>query len=141
MKPRTHVLSSVVLALVIYYFLESTATSLAVIISGVFIDLDHIYDFWISRPPKFLNINHFLTTEKYMRQINQKAYVFLHAYELLLLLWLATVYSKWHPVLLGISAGFSLHLVLDDIGNHLKTLSYFLIFRAYKKFDVFRDKG
>jgi len=139
MKPRTHILSSVVLALVIYYFLKSTAASLATIISGIFIDLDHILDFLISSPDKYFSIKDFLSTKNYMCQKNHKAYVPLHSYELLLLLWILTYYQNWHPVLIGLSSGLTLHLVLDDIGNHLKTLSYFLIFRAYKKFDVFRD--
>ncbi len=141
MKPRTHILSSVVLALVIYYFLKSTAASLAVILSGIFIDLDHILDFLISRPDRYFNLKDFFLTENYMRRKNHKAYVPLHSYELLLLLWLLTYYKEWNPILIGLSSGLTLHLILDDIGNHLKTLSYFLIFRAYKKFDVFRDTG
>lgn len=138
MKPKVHFISSTLLALVIYYFFQSPSAVLATFLGGVFIDLDHLVDFYFSRPRKIFSFQGFLSPHKYMRR-NQKAYVPLHSYELILIIWLSSWYTDWNLILLGIALGFTLHLILDDIGNEMKTFSYFLIYRMYNKFKVFKD--
>lgn len=138
MKPKVHLISSVLLSLIIYYFFRSIAAGFATFSAGVFIDLDHLVDFWLSRPLKPWGIKAFLFPQDYMRK-NQKVYAPLHSYELILIIWFTSWYTDWNLILLGIALGFTLHLILDDIGNELKTLSYFLIYRLYSKFRVFKD--
>lgn len=140
MKPKTHIISSTLLALVFYYFTKSIIGSIAAFASGVFIDLDHLVDFWLSHPQKPFSLKEFFFPNNYMKR-NQKAYVPLHSYELAILLWVVVISrgALSAPWLLGVSLGITLHLILDDIGNNMKTFSYFLIFRIYKKFRVFKE--
>lgn len=139
MRVREHILASSTLAIVFYYFTHSAAGAATAFLSGVFIDLDHLFDFWITKPAHPFSIKEFMHPCEYMRQ-NRKVYVFLHNYELVILLWILTWHFNWHPIIFGLAAGATLHLILDDIGNELITFSYFFIYRAAKKFAVFTEK-
>lgn len=139
MQVKVHIISSAVLALVIYYFWRSPSASATAFLGGILLDLDHLFDFWKSRPRNPCNIGEFLHPENYMRR-NSKVLVLLHSYEIVILLWLITWQFHWQAVLLALSCAFTLHLILDDIGNELKTFSYFLIYRVYKRFRVFREE-
>lgn len=139
MQVKVHIISSAVLALVIYYFWRSPSASATAFLGGILLDLDHLFDFWITKPAHPFSIKEFMHPCEYMRQ-NRKVYVFLHNYELVILLWILTWHFNWHPIIFGLAAGATLHLILDDIGNELITFSYFFIYRAAKKFAVFTEK-
>jgi len=138
MRVKEHILASSTLAVIFYCFTHSQLGAIAVLLSGIFIDLDHLFDFWITRPANPFSVKEFTHPCKYMRE-NRKVYVFLHDYELIILLWILAWRFNWHPIIFGIAAGATLHLILDDIGNELITFSYFFIYRAYKKFAVFTE--
>jgi len=138
MQVKTHVLSSAILAIVFYYFTQSLTAIAVLLLSGVFIDLDHLLDFWKTRPRNPLSLKEFLHPGNYMHQ-NRKVFVPFHSYELIILLWLLSREFNWPLILIALSSAFTLHLILDDIGNHLKTFSYFLIYRTFKKFQVFPE--
>lgn len=137
MRIKEHFLASSILAIVFYYFTRSLAGTTAAFLAGVLIDLDHLFDFWKSKPNHPFSIKEFLHPCGYMDK-NQKIYVPLHSYELLILLWLFWSLNHSH-FLLGIALGMTLHLILDDIGNKLQTLSYFFSYRVWKKFRVFLE--
>ena len=139
MRVKEHILASSTLAIVFYYFTHSLPGAGLVLFSGIFIDLDHLFDFWITRPVNPFSIKEFMHPCKYMRE-NRKVYVFLHNYELVIMLWILAWHFSWPPIILGIASGITLHLILDDIGNELITFSYFFIYRAVKKFAVFTEK-
>jgi hypothetical protein len=62
-----------------------------------------------------------------------KVYIFLHSWELNFILFLlGLVFSK---ELLILSAGLTIHLVIDSITKK-KVVPYFLIYRSMKKFDA-----
>ncbi|MDD5627260.1 MAG: hypothetical protein PHW01_04615 [Patescibacteria group bacterium] len=138
MRIKIHVLSSTLLAFTFYYFTRSLTGAIALLFTGVILDLDHLLDFWKSRPRNPCNIKEFLHPENYMRR-NSKVLVPLHSYEIVILLWLITWQFHERAILVALACAFTLHLILDDIGNELKTFSYFLIYRIYKKFRVFSE--
>ncbi|MFA4880085.1 MAG: hypothetical protein WC650_00475 [Candidatus Doudnabacteria bacterium] len=138
MQVKVHVLSSTILAFTFYYFTRSLAGAITLLFTGILLDLDHLFDFWKSRPHNPCNIGEFLHPKNYMRR-NSKVLVLLHSYEIAILLGLITWQFHWQAVPFALSCAFTLHLILDDIGNNLKTFSYFLIYRAFKKFHVFPE--
>lgn len=138
MTPKVHTASSIILAVVLYYFSHSLGLLFSTLLAGIFIDLDHLIDFWKSKPQNPFSIKEFLRPRGYMKQ-NHKAFVPLHSYELIAILWLLAFRTHWNPILIGLSSGFTLHLILDDIGNDLKTFSYFIVYRIAKKFQVLKE--
>lgn len=68
-----------------------------------------------------------------------KVYLFLHSFEIVLLLWLGLLFLSRNMVLLGITIGYSHHLLLDLSSNKTTSpFTYFLLFRIYNKFDINR---
>ncbi len=68
-----------------------------------------------------------------------KVYLFLHSFEIVLALWLWLLFFSKNMVVLGISIGYSHHLLLDLINNKTASpFTYFLLFRIYNKFDIDR---
>lgn len=138
MKVRAHIISSAVLAVIVFALFRQWSVMLITFLTGVFVDLDHLFDFWIGRPQNPFSIKAFLSPHSYMKKQN-KAFVPLHGYEFILILCLLAWQLNWQPLLIGAAASLTLHLILDDYGNKLKTFSYFIIYRVAKKFQVFRD--
>lgn len=140
MKTKAHFVTSAILAVAIFALYRQWSAAIATFLIGVFIDLDHFCDFWMSRPRRPFSIKAFLDPNAYMHKNQNRAFVPLHGYEFAVVLWLGALATSWPPLLVGIASAMTLHLILDDIGNNLKTLSYFIIFRAAHKFRVFKDK-
>lgn len=138
MKAKHHAISSLTLGLILSYLFKNLNVFLATSLVGILLDLDHLFDFWHAKPKNPFNLKAFFSTKTYMQK-EHTAYVPLHGYEFAILLWILTWQLDWSPILTGAAAGMSLHLILDDIGNELKTLSYFLTYRIYKKFRVFPE--
>ncbi|RJQ42628.1 MAG: hypothetical protein C4538_13245 [Nitrospiraceae bacterium] len=132
MKPGYHIAFSSLLAGIFYIITKSWTISVASLISGIFIDLDHIYDvlrehgrpFTIER---FFSICYSCNFHKIMLPM--------HGWEWLLLFWAAAWFTKWNPVVVGILIGYSQHLLLDALNNSPHFLTYSLIWRWKKGFD------
>ena len=109
--------------------IESAA---AFFVMGVFIDIDHVPDYWRDTGINF-RVREFLSF--FASYKATRLWLPLHGWE-----WPAmgfvTALQKGSPdwVLWGL-AGWSFHLVLDQIFNGLHPLGYFFSFRAAKAFD------
>lgn len=94
---------------------------------GVFIDLDHLADYW--REDGFnLNLRRFLGF--FDARLPQRQWLFLHGWE-----WagsaFALSFSPWAPAWAYWAAlGWLSHLLLDHCTNDLKPLAYFYFWRA-----------
>ena len=64
----------------------------------------------------------------------ERAYLFLHAYELLLLMAFIIVISNYNILLIAAGIGFAQHLILDHIFNPVKPMAYFLTYRLKNGF-------
>lgn len=108
-----------------------------IILGGVFIDLDHWLDFWLSRPSQPFSLKGFLAPDIYVKKVNQRVFVFLHSWELTLALFIVLCYLNWPLWLLGLWLGMFFHLVLDHIFNKtVNAFGYFLLYRSAKSFRV-----
>lgn len=137
MTTTAHTIASVVLAAGIYKATSSVEMASAALFVGIFLDIDHIIDFFIFSGERF-SISGF-TSWCYEGRWNKLILMF-HSYELFALYSLL-VYNFPNPILLGILCGMGLHLILDQVGNrHLIkafTISkwfYFFTFRAWGGF-------
>ena len=108
-----------------------------VILSGVFIDLDHILDFWISKPQALFSVRAFLNPYFYIYQVNHKAYIIWHSWEVVAALFVVVWLSGWPLWLLALWLAILNHLLFDQAFNRsLKPGAYFWAYRFAKHFRV-----
>lgn len=133
MKPQYHVMSSTLTAGILYGIFHSWSMALSCFLSGIFIDVDHIYDYVIEhglpvRPRDFIEA---VYTAKFERMT-----LFLHSWEIIFLLFIVTWQTNWNPVLVGVLIGFSHHLILDKLYTGEGFLTYLFMWRWKKDFQL-----
>lgn len=95
---------------------------------GFFLDLDHLFDygFYLSRRKKKFKISEFLSGQHFAE--SHKMFVFLHSWELVILLWIPYLYfgqiAFWAASLALLS-----HLIVDQFTNQVAPPAYFLFYR------------
>ena len=133
MKPTHHVIISGGVTAVFSIWVKSWGALAACFLCGIFIDLDH-------------HIDYFLTTGKitlsYQKLVSffhdherPKVYLFFHSYELQALLWASIFLFDLNAVWMGAAIGLSTHMVCDEFANPIKPMAYFFTFRATKGFE------
>ncbi|PIR91239.1 hypothetical protein COU03_02600, partial [bacterium (Candidatus Gribaldobacteria) CG10_big_fil_rev_8_21_14_0_10_41_12] len=65
MRPLRHIIASAILGIGFLLFVKPAWAALIVFLTGIFIDLDHLVDFWALKPLLLFNIHDFLDAEKY----------------------------------------------------------------------------
>ncbi len=132
MKPSAHVAISASAAAAAYGMTGSGTIGFSLFLGGVFIDLDHVSDYVLMAREKFSISNFFAWFYEHKWT---KIYLPLHSYELIAVLIAAAAWlgNDW---LIGLSAGFAIHLISDQIGNRrqpygtkMVPLFYFLSYR------------
>jgi hypothetical protein len=131
MRPVYHVLSSAGVATVVYGLSGSGLATGLSFLAGVAIDADHLVDYFRARGlcfdwQDFMGPDYFTDAGKII--------VPLHSIELLALLWLLLPWLGWSAIL-GVTASFCLHLLLDLSAYPLHPLTYSFIFRWLHCFD------
>ena len=149
MKPKHHFWSSVVTGGALYWATGSIAAFTGAIIGGFVIDSDHIIDqIWSirygapfrrpqregieSRPGPIRRLTNFIRPRKLLRL----PLVF-HSYELLVLIAIITAFVRT-PFLIGLLAGYVLHLALDMLRHHHEFNSPFFYLISYRLAQGFR---
>jgi len=102
--------------------------SAVTLVSGIFIDSDHLLDYLVMNRPPY-SIRRLLDTYYHNRLTH--VFLMLHSWELLVVLALAAMASHWNPVATGLLIGMFHHLLLDQIFNKAYPLGYFLTYRIY----------
>ena len=132
MMPASHIVISAATSGAFFYATQSWEGTAACFLSGIFIDLDHHFDFFLAKkkiPLRYRELVDFCEKDK-----NAKLYLFLHSYELLTLFWFLIIYLKLGYVWSGIALGVTTHLIADQICNPFRPLGYFLIYRIRNHF-------
>lgn len=131
MKPVSHVVISISVFTVLYLVFRSHLLAFAAFLFGIFIDLDHLPDYF--REHGFnLDVKRFVyfgTDYRY-----EKATIFLHSWELFLIYSVIVFISPVNEILFGVFIGYSIHLIFDQFGNLSRPLSYFFIYRWKNNF-------
>lgn len=133
MKLGQHIGFSTALSVFLYMVTRSWTLSSACLISGIFIDIDHVIDFLIIYGWPF-NVNRFFRVFYHELQFKQ-IYLIFHGWEWLTLLFTAAWLTGWNPLLTGIFLGSSHHIILDCVNNGGNVWSYSLIWRWKNNFD------
>jgi hypothetical protein len=132
MTPGQHAALSVSSGAILGLTLSSWTAGLSCCLVGIFIDLDHLFDFWINRGFS-LSVREFLDFCYY--GTSRTFYVILHGYEYIPLLLGLSIVPALRSLAWGLTAGYVLHLLGDQLFNkHLNRWTYFLSFRLYHRF-------
>lgn len=140
MRLHHHAIASTLIGAGLYGLTGSLPLAASSFAAGVFIDIDHLADYWREHP-RSCDLRHFFATcHRYgLRQV----YLVLHSLELLPLLGLA-LYLIRGEVMLGLFIGFAQHMALDHLYNRTHGPSYLFIYRwrlGFYNDKVFRGKG
>lgn len=136
-----HIGLSLSVALGVYTLSRSASMAAASFIAGVFIDADHAFDYlreYGFRPDRRFFFRSFHQT------LYRRIVLFLHAWEWLLLLAAAAVWSRGDSVLVGAIIGLGQHLIADQLTNPVCRWGYFISYRVWKKFitsKIFPGRG
>jgi len=150
MKPKHHFWSSVVTGGALYWVTGSVSALTGAMIGGFMIDSDHIIDqLWsirygapFRRPQSGAIERHPESKMRWVinlarpRKLLRLPLVF-HSYELLALIIIVTIVSRT-PFLIGLSAGYVLHLSLDMLRHHREFNSPFFYLISYRLARGFR---
>ena len=132
-RPAAHVVVSLAISSGVFYVFNSWAAAVASFIAGVFVDLDHVLDYFLSHGIN-LNVKKFFAACE--ENDFKKLFLFLHSFELLAVLWVLIYVMKLDIVWIAIAVGFTHHLLLDQFFNSKNNrLRYFFLYRTKYGFD------
>ncbi len=112
---------------------------IAGIMAGFFVDLDHLFDYFMAYGLTF-DLHTFLSGTQFL--VHNKNYVPLHGFEYVIIL--LTIFFRIKPVktravILAVALGLLGHLCFDVYVNEMKPLAYSVIYRAAHGFDIIPD--
>ena len=131
MKLEHHIATSTVVSGILYFVSKSWGLSIASFISGIFIDIDHVFDYFFEH--KLFDYQEFINF--FYGEKHQKITLLLHGWEWLLCLGLATVITNFDPWIAGLSVGYGHHIISDYFYSKTNIKTYSLIWRWKKRFD------
>ena len=105
------------------------------LISGVVIDIDHLFDYFLAVGPSFA-YNLFINRQTYLQ--TGKMYILLHAFEYVAVLIFLTLYAKNKKTKMIITAlmlGLLFHLLTDIVLFSLPFTTYFITYRIITNFN------
>jgi hypothetical protein len=119
---RHHTIASIGFGLVVYLFFKSFSCVLVCFLVGVFIDVDHYFDY-IKHTGWNLNIKQFFYLS-YGGKLDR----------FYLLFAAIIVISDYNLIIIAAGIGYAQHLILDQIFNQVKPFAYFLTYRLKNGF-------
>jgi len=133
MTPQYHAIASITISGILFLVFRSWGLAIASLISGIFIDLDHVLDYILEHGfhidmKKFF---HFFYGEKYKRLT-----LIFHGWEWLLILVAASWATGWYSWVTGLMIGWMHHMFLDKIFNISTFGSYSFLWRLKNRFDT-----
>jgi hypothetical protein len=139
MKMTRHIAASAVAGAAVYQITGSPPMAASLFLGGVFIDLDHVFDYLILAKERHTLRNFF----SWFNDIRWKRIIIMfHSYEFYAFLLLAAFWLK-NDILTGLAIGIGIHFVMDQIavlkpinGVRLSRLFYFLSFRYVSHFEL-----
>ena len=141
MKLSHHAIISGVASTVVVAVNAPITLGISLFIAGVFIDLDHWFDYFREYGMR-MNVNRFFAMHNATRF--RKLILPLHAWEWILILAAVTLHRGCPPLLCGVTLGLGLHMALDQWSNGGIRSAYFFTARMRLKFktsQIFPGKG
>lgn len=142
MKIEHHITVSTIVSVILYMIYKSWGLSIASLLTGIFIDLDHIIDYLIAHGSR-IHPREFLLY--FYKEKHRKITLLFHAWEWLLCLSIMTVFTEFNPWISGACVGYGHHIIADYIYSKTSFRSYSFFWRWKNRFDssiIFpRDRG
>ena len=132
MKLHHHVAFSATISLFLYMIFKSWYLSMACLLSGIFIDLDHFIDYFREQGINLDIKNFFRICEN--GQFDRVMLIF-HGWEWVLLCSVIGWSSGWTPLVTGVVIGLGHHMILDALYNGTSIRTYSIIWRWSKGFE------
>ena len=138
MKPGRHIIVSLFMGIIVWFFARSLYAGFVCFFSGILIDIDHIIEFIIHHGWRNFSYKRcYLACEQTSKQDGKyqfrKIYLIFHCAEIALLLWFLVFYTR-NLYLFAVALGYSTHLILDYLPGLVYPFSYFVVWRAINKF-------
>ena len=132
-----HFPPSLILGIIFGLYFEERGLIIIALLTGWLIDIDHILDYF-----KAWKTNAFskealegISSGKYFL-VNSKAYIVLHAWEWIIIWFLAwSIIGRLDVGLTGATA-WAIHLFIDHLSYKLHWYAYFITYRLLKGFDL-----
>ena len=131
MRPLQHLAYSTAAASVLLLTTKSPKIAMGCVASGVLVDLDHLIEYGNYCGAQW-DWEEFSSGIYFDKKDTVK--VIFHSWEAACVLWsvvLAGDGIRKKSLLYGIAAGYTLHLILDQIGNNLNKMGYFELYRWF----------
>ena len=140
MDPVNHVIVSATVGGIFWFFTKNLAGAILVFMPGVFVDIDHIIEYFLHYGFKKFSLgNIYRTCLRTHRgddgQRFHKLYLVFHSWEIVIFLGLVTAASR-NIYILAFTLGCFTHMLMDSIGNRFYPSSYFFTQRVLKGFDT-----
>lgn len=107
---------------------------ISALLSGVFIDLDHFVDHFLTFGFHF-NYDYFIRGEYFLR--TGKTYILFHGFEYVILLGILSIFSKAKKIkmiLIALGLAMLFHLIVDILLFSIPIKNYFIIYRIFHDF-------
>ncbi len=136
MELRSHVIASIIFSTLFFVVFKSWTIATVSFFSGVLIDIDHVFDYFLEFRKRF-EVKEFFDVHH-----NRKILFFMaifHSWELLALLSICAFLMSWNPWIVGTIIGFTQHIIFDQIFNkNFNRLIYFFFWRMKNGFNMKR---
>jgi hypothetical protein len=132
MRVKHHVVISLALSGIVYVVFRSWGMSIALLASGILIDLDHILDYLLTHRMRFRRQDFF---RYFYEQQYQKLFLLFHGWEWVALWGVLAWKTGWDSWPAGVFIGMGHHLVLDQMSYGPGPGGYSLLWRLKNGFD------
>ena len=132
MKLHHHTAISLTISGILYMIFRSWGLAVSSLIAGIFIDLDHFFDYINDHDRPFGIMDFFRICHNCQFD---KIVLFLHAWEWVALLGMASWLNNWNPWITGTFIGLGQHIFLDSFYNASGFKSYSLFWRWKNNFE------
>lgn len=114
------------------FFTNSAYIAVVTLLSGVFIDLDHWFDYFVHAGKIKIDVKDFF--DKCNNTEFNRYFLFLHSYEFIVVLLIMAFVCKT-AILIGLSLGFGSHMLVDTLNWPKGAICYSLIYRIAVRFE------
>ena len=133
MKVEHHAVASLALGAGLFLRFQSWPLSLSAWLAGTLIDVDHLLDYVCDYGlPR--SIGHVFSVCR--RRALRRIFLLFHSWEWVLITWAVAGMTGWNPWVVGAAAGYSLHMLADQIVNRPYPFGYLLLWRAVHRFRI-----
>ncbi len=134
MRVLGHTAASLTMGTILYNYAHSLSGFLCFLMAGILMDADHYLDYAREHGIS-LNLKKVYNTCKTPTSFKRLTLI-LHSYEFVIILWALIFAFDLNIIWNYIAVGLTLHLLIDQVTNPVRSFSYFFLFRALNNFQV-----